>query len=233
MLWARIKEQTNTGGTTVGIYYKPPDQEEEVDKALYRQIKLASWSQALVIMGNCSYSGFCWYSNVTGHGRFLQCMEDKFLMPVVEPGSSPWEREDQVGSVYNRQKLSGWGQALQQSLTTEQGAMGINWNRGSSIWPWGKTFFLRVTEHSNRLPKEVVDSPSLEMFKNQLDTFLCNLLSGSCFRRGVGLDLQRTLPTRTVLWFKIQAEIKWPDFTCCMSIPLLFRVRGNRIFTWR
>ena len=34
-------------------------------------------------------------------------------------------------------------------------------------------FTMRVTEHRNRLPKEVVDSPSLEKFKAHLDTFLC------------------------------------------------------------
>jgi len=40
-----------------------------------------------------------------------------------------------------------------------------------------KIFFtLRVTEHWNRLPREVVDSPSLEIFKTCLDKVLYNLL---------------------------------------------------------
>jgi len=40
-----------------------------------------------------------------------------------------------------------------------------------------KNFFpLRVTEHGNRLPWEVVESPSLEIFKTHLDVFLCSLL---------------------------------------------------------
>jgi len=40
-----------------------------------------------------------------------------------------------------------------------------------------KNFFtLRVTELWNRLPREVVDSPSLEIFKTRLDKVLCSLL---------------------------------------------------------
>jgi len=40
-----------------------------------------------------------------------------------------------------------------------------------------KNFFpVRVTEHWNRLPREVVESPSLEIFKTRLNKFLYNLL---------------------------------------------------------
>jgi len=39
-----------------------------------------------------------------------------------------------------------------------------------------KNFCLRVTEHWNRLPREVVESPSLEILKTHLDKFLFRLL---------------------------------------------------------
>ena len=64
-----------------------------------------------------------------------------------------------------------------------------------------KNFFpLRVTEPWPRLPREAVESPSLETFKTHLDKFLCSLLWVTLLRQGVGLgDPQRSLPTPTIL----------------------------------
>lgn len=52
--------------------------------------------------------------------------------------------------------------------------MNINRNIGSTIWTGGKTT-LMVTKHWNRLSREAVDSPSLEIFKAHLNIFLYKL----------------------------------------------------------
>ena len=39
-----------------------------------------------------------------------------------------------------------------------------------------KNFMVRVMEHWNRLPREVVQSPSMRIFKTHLDAYLCDLL---------------------------------------------------------
>jgi len=64
-----------------------------------------------------------------------------------------------------------------------------------------KNFFtLRATEPWNRLPREAVESPSLEIFKPSLAAVLCSLLWVTLLRQEVGLgDPQRSLPTPTIL----------------------------------
>ena len=37
---------------------------------------------------------------------------------------------------------------------------------------WKNFLMVRVTEHWNRLPRKVVESPSLEIFKTRLDAYL-------------------------------------------------------------
>jgi len=44
-------------------------------------------------------------------------------------------------------------------------------------------FTLRVTEHWNRLPREAVESPSLEILKTRVDEVLCNLLYMALLRQ--------------------------------------------------
>jgi len=66
-----------------------------------------------------------------------------------------------------------------------------------------KNFFpLRVMEPWPRLPRQAVESPSLEILKTYLDKVLCSLLWVTLLRQGVGLgDPQRSLPTPVMLGF--------------------------------
>ena len=57
-LQVKIKGQDNMGDTVVGVCYRPPDQ-KEVTEAFHRQLEVASKSQAMVLMGDCSHPGIC------------------------------------------------------------------------------------------------------------------------------------------------------------------------------
>ncbi|GAB0204502.1 hypothetical protein GRJ2_002915800 [Grus japonensis] len=51
-LWARIKGRAGAGDIIAGVCYRPPDQGDRADEALYRQIEAVSRSQALVLIGD-------------------------------------------------------------------------------------------------------------------------------------------------------------------------------------
>ncbi|GAB0185700.1 hypothetical protein GRJ2_001035300 [Grus japonensis] len=86
-LWVRIKGRAGTGDTIVVVCYRPPNQEDQADEALYRQVGAASHSQALVLIGDFKHPNTCWRGNTAGHKqsrRFLECIDDNFLLQVIE-----------------------------------------------------------------------------------------------------------------------------------------------------
>ncbi|GAB0205364.1 hypothetical protein GRJ2_003002000 [Grus japonensis] len=75
------------GDTVVGVYYRPPDQEEEVNEAFYRELEVASRSLAFIFIGDFNCPDICWKGNTARHAqsrRFLQSIDDNFLTQVVE-----------------------------------------------------------------------------------------------------------------------------------------------------
>lgn len=59
---------TGVGDIIVGVGYKPPDQKEEVDEALYRQLEAPSRSQALVLN--------IYWRNTAGHKLFRRFLKE-------------------------------------------------------------------------------------------------------------------------------------------------------------
>lgn len=65
-------------------------------------------------------------------------------------------------------------------------------------------FTVRVAEHWRRLPKEVVESPSLETFKSHLNIVWGNWIYVALLEQADGSDnLQRLLSTSTILQLEV------------------------------
>jgi len=74
------------------------------------------------------------------------------------------------------------------------------WALGLGQHAWGGAS--GICSLSGDFAGEVVESPSLEMFKTRLDAVLRSLLWVTLLGQGVGLgDPQRSLPTPTILSF--------------------------------
>ena len=58
----------------------------------------------------------------------------------------------------------------------EQGEMVLSWRKEDLGWISGKFFTMRVVRCWNRLPREAIDDPSLEVFKARWDGALGRLV---------------------------------------------------------
>ncbi|GAB0182842.1 hypothetical protein GRJ2_000749500 [Grus japonensis] len=79
-LWVKIMGQATKGSLVVGVYYRLPDKEDDVDKLLL-QLQEAPCSQALILLGDFNHAGICWKSSTASckqSRRLLERVKDNF-----------------------------------------------------------------------------------------------------------------------------------------------------------
>lgn len=62
-LWVRIKAKANKTDIIVGVCYRPSNQDEEVDKTLYRELGEVSESLPIVLVEDFNFADVCWIYN--------------------------------------------------------------------------------------------------------------------------------------------------------------------------
>ncbi|PKU45296.1 rna-directed dna polymerase from mobile element jockey-like [Limosa lapponica baueri] len=70
----------------VGVYYRPPNQDIEVDETFYQQLEKLSQSLPLVLVGDFNFPDICWRYNTAEREqsrRFLERVEDNFITQLV------------------------------------------------------------------------------------------------------------------------------------------------------
>jgi len=85
-LWVKIRGKANKADILLGICYRPPNQDEEVDEIVYKSLAEVSQSLVLVLVRDFNLLDICWKYNTAERKqsrRFLECVEDKFLMQLV------------------------------------------------------------------------------------------------------------------------------------------------------
>ena len=83
-LCIRIRRKANRADVIVGVYYRPPNQDREVDERFYRH--LGEISLALVLVADFNFPDICRKYNTAKQDqswRFRQCVGDRFLMQLV------------------------------------------------------------------------------------------------------------------------------------------------------
>ena len=60
ILWVRIKAKASKTDIIMGVCYRLPNQDEEVDKTLYKQLGEVSRSLPLVLVGDFNFPDIYW-----------------------------------------------------------------------------------------------------------------------------------------------------------------------------
>ena len=85
-LWVKIRGNSKKADIMVGVCYRPPNQDEEVNEIFCKQLGEVSRSLTLVLVGYSNLPDVCWKYNTAERKqsrKFLECVEDNFLTQLV------------------------------------------------------------------------------------------------------------------------------------------------------
>jgi len=77
-----MRGQANKAYILLGVCYRPPNQDDEVDEVFYKRLAEVSQLLALVLVGDFNLLDICWKYNAADwkqSRRFLASVEDNFL----------------------------------------------------------------------------------------------------------------------------------------------------------
>ncbi|KAJ7422299.1 hypothetical protein WISP_38577 [Willisornis vidua] len=82
----RIRGKANKVDILLGVCYRPPNQDDEGDELFYKLLADVSKSAALALVGDFNLPDICWELSTAEKRqsrRFLECIEDNFLLQLV------------------------------------------------------------------------------------------------------------------------------------------------------
>ncbi|PKU30779.1 adaptin ear-binding coat-associated protein 1 [Limosa lapponica baueri] len=85
-LWVRIRGRASKADIVVGVCYRLPNQNVEIDEIFYKQLGEVSRLLALVLVGDFNLPDISWVHNTAEREqsrRFLECVGDNFLTQLV------------------------------------------------------------------------------------------------------------------------------------------------------
>ena len=74
-LWVKMRRKANKADILLGVCYRPPNQDEEVNEVFYKRLAEVSQSLALVLVGDFNLLDICWKYNTAERKQSRRFLE--------------------------------------------------------------------------------------------------------------------------------------------------------------